>query len=257
MQPRPYMVGGDGGGVSPTSCHALTHQVCDHNVGSNVFLFGLPGVGKTYVGHVLERHLGYKFLEGDQWLPADLRESLDRGLGFTQEQRDRFAAVIADEIGKARDQVEVESLRLGIEDRPLVIAQAVFKRRHRDVIRSAHPDMVFCWVRADEGTRMHRLASRGDVVTAELGRRMAQDFEPPGEDEQTIALHNEGAEGCDAELVEHLRRVLAPLRQSLEVLAAPLATPYGAKGVGGLDASEPVTASATAVTRETNIQVIL
>eukprot|EP00438_Fugacium_kawagutii_P011310 Skav205065 [mRNA] locus=scaffold142:320857:323888:+ [translate_table: standard] len=74
----------------------------------NIFLFGLPGVGKTFCGESLARQLGYCFHDGDQWLPDDLRESLKKGTdvagqGFTEHQRDRYVAEIARCIGAAKD----------------------------------------------------------------------------------------------------------------------------------------------------------
>lgn len=39
-----------------------------------IFLFGLPGVGKTYVGQYLSRELDYTFWDGDDALSADMKE---------------------------------------------------------------------------------------------------------------------------------------------------------------------------------------
>lgn len=152
-----------------------------------LYVFGLPGAGKTFLGKVLEREVGYRFLEGDTWLPEDLRASLRRGEGFTPEQRDRFAQVIAERIQEARCQ---ESER-ATKARPLAVAQATFKRRHRDMIRRFHSDVQFVWVQCEEETRLSRLSLGGNLVDVDLGRRMALDFEPPDADERVISLRND------------------------------------------------------------------
>mmetsp|Transcript_38187 Transcript_38187/g.75726 ORF Transcript_38187/g.75726 Transcript_38187/m.75726 type:complete len:197 (+) Transcript_38187:52-642(+) len=168
---------------------------------SLLFFFGLPGAGKSFCGRLMEREFGYRFHEGDAWLPEDLRASLRRGQGFTPEQRDRFAAAIADRI----DEAKLSELR-SLTPRPLAVAQAVFKRRHRDIIRKRHPEAKFVWVRSDD-VRFERLAARGNLVDVDLGRRMASDFEPPSEDEVLHVIDNGG--GTDEALLLQQVRDLA------------------------------------------------
>ncbi|CAE7368735.1 unnamed protein product [Symbiodinium natans] len=157
-----------------------SHDGPGTSCGPNLFFFGLPGVGKTHCGEVLHQHFGYDFHDGDSWLPEDLKESLASGHGFTDEQRDRFA----EEISRRISQVKAEAAR------PVAIAQATFKRRHRDLLRRAHPDLVFVWVQAGETSRVRRLRERDNVVDVALGSRMARDFEPPV-DEKHVVLVND------------------------------------------------------------------
>ena len=51
-----------------------------------IYLFGLPGAGKNYVGEVLRDVWGLEFADADEWLLQDMRESLARKEGFTPEQ---------------------------------------------------------------------------------------------------------------------------------------------------------------------------
>mmetsp|Transcript_67924 Transcript_67924/g.137678 ORF Transcript_67924/g.137678 Transcript_67924/m.137678 type:complete len:202 (-) Transcript_67924:113-718(-) len=157
----------------------------------NLYLFGLPGVGKTFCGECLERDLGYSFHDGDQWLPEDLRESLKRGHGFTEEQRDRYVAEIARCIQVAKDMEQQEALRCGRPARPLAVAQATFKRRHRQQIGARHPEFTFVWIQANEEARLQRLAQQGSGVDAQLGRKMKLDFEAPGFEEKHLVFYND------------------------------------------------------------------
>mmetsp|Transcript_118788 Transcript_118788/g.371460 ORF Transcript_118788/g.371460 Transcript_118788/m.371460 type:complete len:206 (-) Transcript_118788:7-624(-) len=174
-----------------------------------LYFFGLPGSGKTHCGQLAERELGYAFHDGDAWLPEDLRESLRQGKGFTPEQRDRFAAAIAQQIGKVR---AAEAAARGPDARPVAVAQGTFKRRHRDLIRDAHPDIVFVWVRAEDEVRVSRLRAGGNLVDTELGRRMALDFEPPSGDEAPLVPVVENDDGAgDAVLLRQLQAIAGGL----------------------------------------------
>jgi len=154
-----------------------------------VYLFGLPGAGKNYCGELLAAKLGYVFMDGDLWLPEDLSARLRRGEGFTELQREKYVHIIAQRIGEARDS---EFATMGAQARPIVVGQATFKRRHRDVIRSAHPHLVFLWIRTDDATRLERLGAGQNRVDVQLGRKMSLDFEPPAAcaDEAVLVVEN-------------------------------------------------------------------
>ena len=156
----------------------------------SLFFFGLPGVGKTHCGEVLHQDFGYDFHDGDSWLPEDLKESLANGHGFTDEQRDRFAEEISRSIFQAKAAEAELAAKEGRVRRPIAIAQATFKRRHRDLIRRAHPDLIFVWVQAAENSRMRRLRERDHVVDTALGSRMARDFEPPEHEKHVVLLND-------------------------------------------------------------------
>eukprot|EP00425_Heterocapsa_triquetra_P027233 CAMPEP_0195113614 /NCGR_PEP_ID=MMETSP0448-20130528/103149_1 /TAXON_ID=66468 /ORGANISM="Heterocapsa triquestra, Strain CCMP 448" /LENGTH=202 /DNA_ID=CAMNT_0040150575 /DNA_START=1 /DNA_END=609 /DNA_ORIENTATION=- len=173
-----------------------------------LFFFGLPGAGKTHCGQLAARAMGYRFCDGDHWLPDDLRASLARGEGFTPTQRDRLATNVATRISHVRA-AEGAAVAHGSRARPLAVAQATFKRRHRDMIRSAHPDVVFVWVRAAGGARQARLSAGQNLVDTDLGRRMALDFEPPTDDEHAaVAVIDNGKGADDAALLGQLWHVV-------------------------------------------------
>merc|ERR1711971_157626 len=112
---------------------------------------------------------------------------LANGHGFTDEQRQRFAGEIALRMTEAR--AAEEEFR-GADARPIAVAQALFKRRDRDVIRCFHPDVRFVWIRADQETRVRRLRAGANLVDDTLGDRMTRDFEPPGDGEWVENIEN-------------------------------------------------------------------
>mmetsp|Transcript_14100 Transcript_14100/g.26358 ORF Transcript_14100/g.26358 Transcript_14100/m.26358 type:complete len:195 (+) Transcript_14100:48-632(+) len=174
----------------------------------SVYFFGLPGAGKTHCGEVLKQSFGYDFHDADGWLPQDLKDSLSRGKGFTEEQRDRYA----EEISKRISEVKQSEARLAREEnrpaRPLAIAQATFKQRHRDLIRRVHPDLVFVWVQANENSRVRRLRDREGVVDVALGCRMARDFEAPSQEPHVVLVNDMDDEPIETAFMKMLREAM-------------------------------------------------
>ena len=134
------------------------------------FLYGLPGCGKSYVGKKLAE-MGYRFEEGDDWLSADMRAALDRGEGFTPSMRDAYCDRCIERINTITDE-EIHGQR-----RPLAVAQAMFKRKHRRRIHEKCPQISFIQVKCAEEERVRRLAAREEGIDAALGERMKSDFQ--------------------------------------------------------------------------------
>ena len=55
-----------------------------------IYLFGMPGSGKSHVGRLLEMHYGYKYVDADAWLPKKMIETLEKGETFTNDMRGRI-----------------------------------------------------------------------------------------------------------------------------------------------------------------------
>jgi gluconate kinase len=134
------------------------------------FLYGLPGCGKSYVGKKLAE-MGYRFEEGDDWLTGDMRAALSRGEGFTPSQRDAYCDLIIERINTITDE-EIHGQR-----RPLAVAQAMFKRKHRRRIHEKCPQISFIQVKCAEDVRLQRLEAREEGIGRELGEKMRADFQ--------------------------------------------------------------------------------
>ena len=134
------------------------------------FLYGLPGCGKSFVGKKLAE-MGYRFEEGDAWLSADMRAALSRGEGFTPSMRDAYCDRCIERINAITDE-EIHGQR-----RPLAVAQAMFKRKHRRRIHEKCPQISFIQVKCAEEERIKRLEARTEGIDAELGMKMRADFQ--------------------------------------------------------------------------------
>ena len=158
-----------------------------------LYLFGLPGAGKNFVGELCaaERSDALRFYDADEWLLPDMVAALAAGKGFTPGMRDRYYAEVSAQIGRLK-QAELAKAQAPRSEgagaaatatctlRGLVVAQATFKACHRREIVAAHPEAQLWWVRtSDETTRMQRLRERGSVVDDALGKKLCADFEAP------------------------------------------------------------------------------
>lgn len=144
-----------------------------------IYLYGLSGAGKNFVGGVLQESFGFTFYDGDLDLTDELRAAVRTQQPFTEAMRDRFYDIIETRIGE---------LRRG--NRFLALGQATFKERHRRQILAAYPDTIFVLVEADFQMRMTRLQRRSNQVTTDYARRIDQFFEPP--QHETFTIFNSG-----------------------------------------------------------------
>ena len=122
-----------------------------------VYLFGLPGAGKNFVGQLLEERFGYRFLDADRWLPEGMVRGLQQGRAFTPAERDHYyGTVIAGRIDALLEEAESQGATLRV-----AVGQATFKARHRTMIQSRRPHAVELWhVTASEPVRRARVRLR-------------------------------------------------------------------------------------------------
>ncbi len=55
-----------------------------------LFLFGLPGTGKNYIGRFLDTNFGYSFFDGDDAIPIEMMDALKQGLVPSRPLEDRY-----------------------------------------------------------------------------------------------------------------------------------------------------------------------
>jgi gluconokinase len=132
-------------------------------------LFGVPGAGKSYVGHILRDSFGFTFHDADHDLPDDMRHALANKLPVTDDMRDRFFS-----------RVIASTARLSAANECLVIAQAFMKERHRRLILDHFPDAQFVLIETELDLILQRFQQRKSyLIDAEDALRIANTFEPP------------------------------------------------------------------------------
>ena len=100
---------------------------------------GVSGSGKTTVGELLAKRLGWPFMEGDRLHPPANVEKMRQGIPLDDADR----APWLDRIGE-----ELKSW--AAEGQSGVMTCSALKRAYRDRIRRARPDVRFVYIKGSE-----------------------------------------------------------------------------------------------------------
>jgi gluconokinase len=142
-----------------------------------VIIFGVSGGGKTTVGKLLARELGWHFLEADDFHSAANIEKMRSGHPLTDEDRWPW-------LERLRQQIE----RSVAAEENAVLACSALKRAYRDRLRVS--DAVrFVFLRGDYALVEKQLPSRhGHFMDAALLQSQFDDLEEPQPDENVLTI---------------------------------------------------------------------
>ncbi|HYD99856.1 MAG TPA: gluconokinase [Alphaproteobacteria bacterium] len=136
-------------------------------------VMGVSGCGKSEVARRIAAALGWAFVEGDSFHPAENIARMAAGQPLTDEHRWGWLAAIAEQIAKAGGG-------------GAVVACSALKRRYRDRLREAGP-LAFVHLDGDRETLRRRMEGRqGHFMPASLLDSQLAALEPPGPDESAI-----------------------------------------------------------------------
>jgi gluconokinase len=142
-----------------------------------IIIFGVSGAGKTTVGKLLARELGWDFLEADDFHPAANIEKMRNGHPLTDEDRWPWLDCL-------RKQIE-RSLTAGEN---AVLACSALKRAYRDRLRVSVA-VKFVFLRGDYALVEKQLRGRdGHFMDANLLQSQFDDLEEPQPDENVPTI---------------------------------------------------------------------
>jgi gluconokinase len=142
-----------------------------------VIVFGVSGAGKTTIGKLLARELGWHFLEADDFHPAANIEKMHAGQPLTDEDRKPW-------LERLREQIE-RSLATGEN---AVLACSALKRAYRDRLRVSE-EVTFVFLRGDYALVEKQLRRRrGHFMNPELLQSQFHDLEEPRLDENALTV---------------------------------------------------------------------
>lgn len=144
-----------------------------------LFLFGLAGSGKSYVGDVLANHYGWQVYHADQLLTEAMCNALEQHLPFSDDMRDEYFAQLADKIRELQQRYP-----------NLIITQAAYRQRHRSYLQQLFPTMELIWIKASDATIHKRLLQRQEGISLDSAQALRADFETPAADCKQI--NNDG-----------------------------------------------------------------
>jgi gluconokinase len=142
-----------------------------------VIVFGVSGAGKTTIGKLLTEHLGWRFLEADDFHPRANIEKMHNGLPLTDEDRWPW-------LERLREQIT----RFLAAKENAVVACSALKRAYRERLRVSN-DVKFVLLRGDYALVEKRLhLRRGHFMNPDLLRSQFADLEEPESDEDAVTI---------------------------------------------------------------------
>jgi gluconokinase len=142
-----------------------------------VIVFGVSGAGKTTIGKLLAKRLGWRFLEADDFHPRGNIEKMRDGLPLMDKDRWPWLKLL-------REQIE----RSLAANENAVIACSALKRKYRERLRVSN-DVKFVLLRGDYALVEKQLHSRrGHFMNSDLLRSQFADLEEPESDEDAVTI---------------------------------------------------------------------
>jgi carbohydrate kinase (thermoresistant glucokinase family) len=141
-------------------------------------IMGVSGCGKSSIGLQLATALQVPFLEGDSYHSYANVAKMTAGVPLTDADRADWLQALHQEIRDAR-----------LKGSGLVLSCSSLKRRYRDLLRSADPELRFAHLAGPRELIAARMAARKDhyMPTALLDSQLAT-LEPLQDDEAGIVL---------------------------------------------------------------------
>ena len=128
---------------------------------------GVVGAGKTTVGSLLAKKLGWRFADADDFHPAANVEKIRNGMPLDDSDRVPWLAALRNAI-----------LRWNVEGQDAVLACSALKRKYRDVLRV--DGVHFVYLKGDFELIEQRLRTRrGHFASDSILKSQFEDLERP------------------------------------------------------------------------------
>jgi gluconokinase len=156
-----------------------------------VIIMGTTGSGKTTIGTLLAKRLGWEFVDADDFHPPANVEKMKHGIALTDADREPWLKVLHDKI------VEWET-----DGRNAVLACSALKQTYRDELRSG-PDVKFVYLKGSYELFSQRvLARKGHFAKQDLLASQFATLEEP-----TDAITVDAATSPEQAVAEVRRRL--------------------------------------------------
>lgn len=132
-----------------------------------VFLFGLPGVGKTYIGQLMQRELGVCYWDGDEALTEEMKRAVRNEQSFSRQMTADLTSTIINQIQTLRQTHDF-----------VIVSQAMLREVDRQTFREQFDDIHFIYIRCEaDAVITQRITQRADFVTVSYCDKLMKLFE--------------------------------------------------------------------------------
>jgi gluconokinase len=134
-----------------------------------IVVMGVSGCGKTSVATALCERIGARLIEGDAFHPEQNIRKMRSGIPLTDADRQGWLERLGQELAK-----NVASNQIA------VLACSALKRRYRDTLRAAVPNLDFVFLELSPAAAAERVGHRPDhFMPTTLIDSQFRDLEPP------------------------------------------------------------------------------
>lgn len=145
---------------------------------SAIVVMGVAGCGKSCVGAAIASHSGGRLIEGDAFHPAANIQKMSAGIPLDDDDRAGWLILLGEELQR--------TLKSGA--RPILTCSAL-KKRYRDALRHAVPDLGFVFLELTPQEAERRVLARpGHFMPASLIKSQFAALEPPHGEPLTLSL---------------------------------------------------------------------
>lgn len=151
-----------------------------------IVIMGVSGCGKSTIAAAICQRSGADLIEGDTFHPPENIRKMSAGIPLTDADRQGWLERLAQE---AID-------RLNLSER-VVLTCSALKRRYRDTLRNAVPNLGFVFLALTPEQATERVAHRsGHFMPASLIESQFRDLEPPSD--EPLVLTADATQPVDA-----------------------------------------------------------
>jgi gluconokinase len=155
---------------------------------------GVSGSGKTTIGTLLAKRLGYVYAEADAFHPAANVAKMAAGHPLTDADRAPWLSAI----GSFIDATTAEA-------RPAVVTCSALKRAYRDQLRAGRPNVRLIFLDVARDVVTERLQARhGHFFPADLLESQYRDLEAPDPDEHVLHIAVDSPNTTPDEVVDQI-----------------------------------------------------
>jgi gluconokinase len=135
-----------------------------------LIVMGVSGTGKTTIGKALAAELGWAFVEGDDFHPAENVEKMSAGIPLNDEDRRPWLQALRGRVDEACERGE-----------DIVLACSALKHDYREYLERHDPECVhYVYLHGSEELIRRRLAERkGHFMAPTLLESQFEALEPP------------------------------------------------------------------------------